>query len=133
MSSFLRKNAFAIFCTLALVIAAGISSVDAQTEDPIFDEDELICCITTGDTHWVVPQALQGAAEWFLNASGQVQTVSEFVNGLLPATSTSAVRMEGGFPSPTVAQELDARGYITETLLDPTAVPGTFFGVLRTY
>ena len=133
MSRYLRNNAFAIFCTLALVIAATVSGVEAQTEDPIFDEDELICCITTGDTHWVVPVALQSAAEWYLGTTGQIDTMGAFVSSLLPATPTSAVRMEGGFPSPLIAQQLDARGYLTEMPLDPTVVPGACFGVIRTY
>lgn len=133
MSNFLRNNTFAIFCVLALAIAGTVRGVDAQTDDPIFDEDDLVCCVVVNDTHWVVPVALQSALEWYLEAPGAVSTMAELIDSLLPATTTSAVRFEGGFPSAVVALALDARGYMNEVPLQQAAVPGAFFGVLRSF
>lgn len=132
MSRYLRSNAFTIFAVLALVIAATVSSVDAQTEDPILDDEDIFFSITVGDTHYAMPVALQAAAESFLGTTGQILTVSEFVNNLLPATSTSVLRFEGCFPSASVAMDLDALGYWHEVPLAPAIIPGASFGVERT-
>jgi len=129
MSKNFRNHVAATLCALALVLTAA--AVEAQSEDPILD-DELMCCITLDEVVWAVPVAYQPQLEAYLGQPGVIRTARELLDVLPPAGPTNAVHIEGGYPGLGFAQGLDALGYTMQITLDPTEVPGTLTGVLRT-
>ncbi len=132
MSSYIRKNAFAILCTLALVVA-GIASADAQTEEPIFDEEEdIVACVHIGDLYHVVPVAHAPALETFYGVTPTIESVVDFVANLPFANSSITVRIEGASLAPSIDIALCERGYFLRDPIDPTLIPGTLTGVLCT-
>ena len=130
MSKYFRTTTVAAtLCALALVFAAAV--VEAQSEDPIMD-DEILCSITVGEAVWAAPVAHQVALELHFGQPATLETMRQLLDRLPPASPTSAVRIEGGHLGLGVAQDLEALGYVNQMPLAPTERPGTLTGVLCT-
>lgn len=112
MSNTIRNNVFASFCFFAMLFAAAVGVVDAQSVDPI-EDDDILACVTMGDEVWAAPVALKPVLEDFTGQPATVETARQLLDRLPPANSTNGVRFEGGRPSSTVRQDLDSLGYKT--------------------
>ena len=129
MSRKLINNLTAAFCTVALLFAVTVG-VEAQSDDPIF-EDDIICSIQIGSDWHVAPAAKQNALE---NHHGQTATVESMAALLLrlPQAGTfNTVRFEGGYPGGSVGTGLDNLGYTLEVPVTPL-LNGVNTAVLRT-
>lgn len=119
MSNKIRNNVFASFCFFAVLFAAAVGVVDAQSEHPI-DDDDVLACVTVDDVVYATPVALKAELE---NATGQVATVEttqELINRLPNATTNNGVRFEGGMPTQGVQEDLEQLGYVTMQSEAPT-------------
>jgi len=117
MSRKLFNNTLAALCTFALLFAVTVG-VDAQSDDPIFEED-VICSIKVGPNFYVVPVDLRPALEAYLGATATVEPMSSFLGRVGPANPLKSVRFEGGYPGTSVAQSLGGLGYNTSTSVTP--------------
>ena len=131
MSRYLRNNVFTVLCAFALAFAATATGLEAQTEDPILFDDDDICCIQQNDMYWVVPAAHQSALEWYLNKSGEILSVAQFVSGLA-MTHLRAEMHVCGAPKPledTVFMMTRYQGEVPGTLMATRQAPGNRGGL----
>ena len=110
MSNTIRNNVFASFCFLAVLFAAAVGVVDAQSIDPI-EDDDILACVTMGDEVWAAPIALKPALENATGKNATVETARQLLDRLPVASATNGVRFEGGNPSQAVRQDLHSLGY----------------------
>jgi hypothetical protein len=126
----IRKNVIASFCFFALLFAAAVGVVDAQSENPI-EDDEILACVSVGDEIWATPVALKQQLEDVTGQPATVETMSHLMGRLPVATPSNGLRFEGGYPSVSVAQNLDDLGYESQIQIAQPAVPGAMMAVRR--
>ena len=122
MSNTIRNNVIASFCFFAVLFAAAVGVVDAQSQTPIDDED-ILACVTMGDEVWAAPVALKPALESATGQNATVETTRQLLDRLPQASSSNGVRFEGGNPSQAVRQDLKSLGYDVIAPTQPQ-VPG---------
>lgn len=129
MSRKLINNTATVICTVALLFAVAVG-VEAQADDPIFEED-IICSIQSGNDWWIAPLAKKNALENHLGMTATTESMADLLLRLPQAGTSNSVRFEGGFPGGSVAGDLDALGYDVETPATPV-LNGVNVAVLRT-
>lgn len=123
MSNKIFTNLTAIFCTVALLFA-GYMGAEAQTEEPIF-EDELICCIQSGNEYVVAPMQLKQELESHFGQVAVTESLGTLIARLPAATTLNGVRFEGGWPQGMAASNLHGLGYTLQTSTPPTLSSAT--------
>lgn len=122
------QNTIAAVCTIALLFAVVVV-VEAQTDEPIFEED-VICSIQQGPVLYVAPANLKQALELSLGAPAQVETLGALLLRVPVASHKNVVRFEGGYPVGAAAQSLSLLGYCMEMNVQPE-IPGALVAVIR--
>jgi len=128
MSRKLFNTTLAALCTAALLFAVAVG-VEAQSEEPLFEED-LVCSIQIGTELWIVPAVMQPVLENHLGLAAIVEPMAALLLRMPAATPSSSVRFEGGYPGGTVAAHLDSLGYRLEVQSTPELL-GTLTAVTR--
>jgi hypothetical protein len=123
-----RKNVIASFCFFALLFAAAVGVVDAQTENPI-EEDDIVASVAVGDEFWTAPVALKEELEVATGRIATVETMTQLLNRLPLATPSNGLRIEGGYASPVVRFKLENLGYDSLTNIQSPAVVGATVAV----
>ena len=129
MSSKTFTHITAAFCTIALLFA-GYMGAEAQTEDPIFEED-LVCSIQSGNEYVVATIALKLELEQQFGQVAVIEPLGVLIARLPNATTTNAVRFEGGWPQGAAASNLHGLGYTLQSDTQPI-LAGATVAVLRT-
>ena len=129
MSRKLFNTTLAALCTAALLFAVAVG-VEAQSDDPIFEED-LVCSIQAGPELWIVPAVMQPVLENHLGLAAIVEPMAALLLRIPAASPSSFVRFEGGYPGGTVAAHLDSLGYRLEIQSTPDLL-GAITAVTRT-
>ena len=114
-------NTLAALTTIALLFAVAVG-VEAQSEDPILDDD-IVCSIQVGGDVWVARVNQKSALENHFGEAATVETLGQLVGRLPTAGSTNSVRFEGGAPSSDVRMDLADLGYETLGTANPE-IPG---------
>ena len=129
MSNKTFTHVTAVFCTIALLFAAYMGA-EAQSEDPIFEED-LICSIQSDGECWVATMNLKGELEHHLGQVAVVETLGQLIDRLPVATRDNKVHFEGGWPMGVASNDLDDLGYRLQSSTPPS-LAGAVVAVLRT-
>ena len=123
-----RKHVTTGFCFFALLFAAAVGVVDAQTDSPI-DEDDIIVSVPVGDDFWISPLALKIELEMATGGIATIETMADLLGRLPTATPSNGVRFEGGMPALAVQQDLGMLGYQTQSFIPVPAVQGALFAI----
>ena len=128
MATFIRSHFLTGLCVFALLFAAAAGVVDAQSENPI-DEDDILCSVAMGDEVWAAPLALRTELEAATGQTAIVETARSLLGRLPPATQNNGVRFEGGLPSVQVREDLHDLGYTREQILEQPDIAGATIAV----
>lgn len=133
----MSKNLIAIPLALTFVLAVLLvpaGEVAAQSQIPVEEDDleSLVACVTMGPEVWVAPLALQAELDAVTGYRSTVQPLGAVIDQLAPAVAGEDLRFEGCRPVGDAVHLLEEKGYVTEVVLDPPALPGASAALLRT-